>query len=421
VRCSSLEEVRELLASIRSLVSVDKDSIPSFTRGGLGVLDEFKDCFIDVVVGGLLGEAEKWIHETQHGVEQLVKALSLTGFTYPREFRSFVENPRHHLRKKIFNYVYDLARGRLGFEEFVRKAGAALRTSIRTNMRTAYQIWGLTQIMRILAEEGYYLAYPEHGFISFDRSGKQRLGIIPPNAVLGRIDEGFISIFHEAPRPLGWEDTGDLQRVWSLYTALRPDAMIYTGMVLNIVDLSRSPPIKRPTIILEFKELEDWYNRVRDLKGYFRKPLTAEEWRSMWLEGLFQGLADIMGVKRSEVRERVEEARSLRVREYQLVKLYKTVYNPEEMILITRSKTPSDVREELENHGIIVYDDVGFDSTRLRRVAEEIRRHASFNGAREVTLRLPLPLAKKLQRVMKKLGASSLEEMIEKLGSLINT
>lgn len=55
--------------------------------------------------------------------------------------------------------------------------------------------------------------------------------------------------------------------------------MIYSGKVLDAVDPGLSPPIKRPNIVVEFKELEDWYVRVRDLRGYFRRPLTAEEWR----------------------------------------------------------------------------------------------------------------------------------------------
>ena len=415
MECKSLDDVKEMLKLVQSVVSVDKDSIPLFRRGELGILEEFKDCFINVIVGEHIAEAEEWVHRTQVAVETLVERLGLTGFTYPREFRSFVENPWAHLRKKIFNYVYDLVRNKIGFDDFVRKAGAALRTSLRTNMRTAYQIWGLTQIMSLLAENGYQLVYPEHGFISFDRSGKQKLGIIPPNAVLGNIEEGFISLFHEAPRPLGWEDTRDLQRVWSLYTALRPDAMMYSGMVLNIVDLSKSPPIKRPTIILEFKELEDWYNRVRDLKGYFRKPLTAEEWRSMWLEGLFEGLADIMGVQRSEVRKRVEESRSLRVREYQLVKLYKNVYKPDKMILITRAKTPSEIKEELEQEGIIVYDDVGFELRRLEPVANEIRRRSSFNGAKYVPVRLSTETIRLVLSAARRLGARNIEEALRML------
>ena len=419
MKCKSLREVQDRLELVKRVVSVDKDAIPLFRRSGYSVLEDLKDCFISVIIGEYVDVASEWVQLTQKAVDELVHALGLTGFTYPREFRSFVEDPWTHLRKKIFNYVYDLVRGKIGFEEFVRKAGAALRTSLRTNMRTAYQIWGLTAIMKILAEEGYQLVYPEHGFISFDRSGKQKLGIIPPNAVLGNMEEGFISLFHEAPRPLGWEDTRDLQRVWSLYTALRPDAMVYSGMVLNIVDLSGSPPIKRPTIILEFKELEDWYNRVRDLKGYFRKPLTAEEWRSMWLEGLFEGLADIMGVKRNEVRERVEESRSLRVREYQLVRLYKNVYKPDKMILITRARAPSEIKEELEQEGIVVYDNVGFDARKLEPVASEIKRRASFSGAKYVPVRLSAETIRLVLSAARRLGAKNIDEALRLLASRV--
>ncbi len=419
LQCRSLSEVEELARKVSESISVDGDSIPFFGGKSIEALEEFKECFIDAVASSMLGEAYTWTWKTREAVERLVKALGLKGFTYPREFKSFMEDPRAHLKKKIFNYVYDLARGKIGFEEFTRRATAAIRTSLRTNMRTAYQVWGLATIMALLAEQGYQLAYPEHGFISFDRSGKQRLGIIPPNAVLGNPSEGFISFFHEVPRPLGWEDTSDLQRVWSLYTALRPDAMVYSGMILNIVDLSASPPVKRPDIILEFKELEDWYDRVRDLKGYFKKPLTAEEWRSMWLEGLFEGLADIMGVKRSEIREKVREARSLRLREHQLVRLYKNVYKPQRMILVSRAQVPQDIKEELEAEDIEVYNNIGFNPENLRDLAEELRKHASLKGAETVTLRLDIETARKLQHIMQRLNTKTIQELIDRIEVLL--
>lgn len=412
----SPDRLAELAGKLRG--HVGEAGLPRFTREVEEVLERVKDCIVSVY-SEELREAMSWLGELRAAVELLSQKLGLAGFTFPREFRSFLDDPAAHLRKKLFNYVYDLARGRLSVEEFWRRATAAVRTSLRTNMRTAYQLWGLAVIMGHLADRGYMLVYPEHRFLSFDRSGKQRLGIIPPNAVLARLGKGYLSLFHEAPRPLGWEDTSDLRRIWSLYTALRPDAMVYGGMVMNMVDLSSSPPIKRPDVIIEFKELSDWYVRMRDLKGYFRKPLTAEEWRNKWLVGLFEGLADIMGVQRRVVEEKAAEGASLRLREYQLVKLYAKTYKPRHMVLVSRATVPGDVRRSLEEDGITVVDGVGFNPKALEPVAELLDSVAGLRGGEKLVVTLGPETAQLLERAQILTGEKSLEDVIRRALTLL--
>lgn len=372
--CSEYVEIYRRM--IDFLDSVDPDRRFRFAaknrRRFAELSESFKTSFVKCVVGSELSTAREWLGRVEQAVNGLLRSLQLQGITFPKEFKSFREDPLGHLKKKLFNYVYDLFRGKVDLTEFVYRAGAALRTSLRTNLRSAYQVWGFVTILTHLADAGYRLLYPEHGFIGIDRHGKQRLGMIPPNVVLARPLRGSLSFFLEAPRPLSWEDTGDLERVWGLYTALRPDVMVYGGSVMNIVDLASDPPIKRPDVIVEFKELEDWYARSRDLKGYFVKSFTAEEWRSRWLKGLYDGLAEILGVRRSQVAEEAEKAKALRVREYQLVQLYNRVYQPKVMLLVSRKKVPDEVRKSLEESGIRVYDDIGFDAGKLKSVADEL-------------------------------------------------
>jgi len=406
--------IHQYLEKIRQEISFDHSKTPRLNQTLLEYLDMLKQCLVMECVGRELDTAMKWIEHVKQITEVLKSKLGLTGFTYPREFSSFISNPLEHLKKKLFNYAYDLIRGKLSLEEFQRRGAAAVRTSLRTNLRTAYQIWGLAAIMLLLANRGYEVVYPEHRYLSFDRSGKQKLGIIPPNVVLFNIRRGFISIFHEAPRPLCWEDTSDLQRIWGLYTALRPDSMVYGGKVMNIVDLNSVPPIKRPDIILEFKELEEWYTRTRDLKGYFKKPLTAEEWRSKWIEGLYTGLAEVLGIQRTEVKQRVSEGTSLRIREYQLVKLYYSTYKPQKMILVSRTKMPKDIVTELEATGIVVIDNVGFDVEKLEPVVDALDRVASYEGGNRITISLPIETVKLLTSAMEVLNVENPELAIHK-------
>ena len=352
----------------------------------LKATDVLRERFVLRVVGEQeLRKAKKWISELEKCASALCDALGLRGILYTRELGSFISDPLAHLKKKIFVYTFDLLANKIGPDEFERRASAALRTSLRTNMRSIYQTWVFLEILRILSSEasGARLLYPEHGVLAIERSGRQRLGHIPPNCVLALAGRGCLSLFLEVPRPIAWGDSHDLTRAWRLYVALRPDMMVYKGVVMDIVELANDPPVKRPDFIIECKELSDWYMRVRDLKGQFSKPLSAEEWRALWLKGLWDGLATAMGVRKRDVIRMLREERSMRLREPKLVELYRSVYRPERMALVSRAPIPGDVRDELESSGIIVYDGIGFKSERLEGLASEMASLAEGTGVND--------------------------------------
>ncbi len=422
-RCSWEDMLSELRKAFSAEVS-DGALIPTIRDSRVSeLISRFRECFILDVVGGELAEAEEWLERVNSELEALSRSYRLSGYSLPREFKSFRENPLAHLKKKIFVYVYDYARGKVGSKELVKKCSSAVYTSLRTNMRSAYQVWGFAVILNHLSERGFSMHFPEHRYLTIDRAGKQKLGRIPPNIVVFNPRRGFISFFYEAPRPLSWEDSEDLQAVWSLYTTLRPDLLVYSGKVMDIVELGSSPPVRRPDVIVEFKELSDWYERSRDLKSYFKKgPLTAEEWRSMWLSGLYAGLADALGVRRSEIRKSVEEGRSLRIREYKLVQLYTSLYRPRRSILVSRSEVPGPIRSELEGSGIEVVDGVGFGREKLRPVAEALESCGSFLGAEYVSVDLPVETVVKLAEYAERAGlgdvASAIGELLRRAGPL---
>lgn len=415
-----------MLAEMRELFSMevsDDALIPSIRDVKVSeLISKFRECFILDILSQELSEAGKWLEYVNSELDLLTKRYRLSGYSLPREFGSFRDNPLAHLKKKIFIYVYDYARGKIGLKELVKKCSSAAYTSLRTNMRSAYQVWGFTAILNYLSDKGFTVHFPEHRYLTIDRAGKQKTGKIPPNVVLFNPGRGFISFFYEAPRPLSWEDSDDLRTVWSLYTTLRPDMMVYSGKLMDIVDLNSNPPVKRPDMIVEFKELADWYERTRDLKSYIkRSPLTAEEWRSKWLGGLYTGLADALGVKRSELRRSVEEGKPLRIREYKLVQLYTSLYRPGKSFLVSRAGVPATIRTELESYGIYIVDGVGFDRSRLKPVAESLELSGSFTGADFVTIDLPVRTVVKLAEYAKKSGyedlAAAVEELLRKLSS----
>jgi len=385
------EDWMELYEGLRSRLGLGEKHVIDLGPGKrelfLRATDALRERFVLSTIGEEeLGRARRWIGELERCVKALCEDLGLSGVLYTRELGSFVSDPLAHLKKKIFVYTFDLLANKIGPDEFERRASAALRTSLRTNMRSIYQTWVFLALLHLLASraEGSRLLHPEHGVLAVERSGRQRLGRIPPNCVLELAGRGCLSFFIEVPRPIAWGDSHDLERAWKLYVALRPDMMVYGGVVMDIVDLASDPPVRRPDFIVECKELPDWYVRVRDLKGQLSRPLSAEEWRALWLRGLWDGLAAAMGVRKRDVIRMLREERSMRLREPQLVRLYRSVYRPEHMALVSRAPVPGDVRDELERSGITVYDGVGFRSERLEELASELASLARGAGRRDI-------------------------------------
>ncbi len=361
-------------------------------------LDRLRDLIVSLAVDEEeLEEAVRWTGILLGELSRASTLIGAQGWSFPRELRSFLADPRGHLRKKLFNYVFDLARGRIGVDELVRRGEAAVRTSLRTNLRSIYQDWVFAAVLTGLGERGGRLVYPETGVVLLERSGRQRSGSIPPNAII-RLPRGEVSFFLEAPRPLGWEDSGDLERTWKLYVALRPDMLVYSGRVLDIVAPDRDPPVLAPDLIVECKELPDWYERSRDLRGPLAKPLRALEWRARWLRGLEEGLADILGVDRGRLRDfTMGRARSVRVREHRLLLLYKETFQPREFVLVSRSRLPGEIRGDLEEHGILVLDGVEIGDRRglqpLVDLVEGLAAPAGPGGGMEEAVRAALARA----------------------------
>ncbi|MEM1764407.1 MAG: hypothetical protein QXT70_01380 [Thermofilaceae archaeon] len=361
------------------------------------LLEKLKERFVAQVAGHDLEKMRAWILELEAAVEAACKALGARGVVYPKEFKSFIEEPEAHLRKKLFIYAHDLVRGRLSPEEFREKASAAVKTSILTNGRSLYQSWVYVVLVYHLAKNGYRLIYPDDLYLHLERTGRQRTGGIPPNAVLS---DGVkaLSLFIEAPRPVGWEDSKDLSRAWKLYTALRPDILAYGGRVLNIVTLGEEPPVLRPDVIIECKELDDWYKRARELKGPIAAPLSAEEWRERWISGLYIGLADVLNVRLSDVISRLKERKGLRLRDPQIVLLYKRFYEPKRMFLVSRAVVPADVKRMLEDEGVELVEGVGFSKECLAPVAEALEEVSATEVFRADFVELT-PRAKELLKI----------------------
>ncbi len=348
--------------------------------------EELREKFIYCILSeDQIEEAKLWIDKLLSKIEDLKKSAGIKGVTFAKELRSFLEDPLLHLKKKIFVYTFDLLSGNLRIADYIMKAGAAIRTSLRTNMRSIYQTWVFLVLIDQLVKDHGRIVYPEHGYIYVERNRRQTLGMLLPNCIVEFNHGKRLSFFIEVPRPLSWEDSSDLAKVWKFYVALRPDFMVYSGTEMNIAMPERTPPVKRPNVIIECKELEDWYKRTRDLRGWWTKAISAEHWRLLWLRGLWQGLAEAMGIKTKEelIKTITEERKGLRVKEYRLVQIYKKFYNPDVMLLITRTALPKEIKEDIEKAGLVTFDDIGFNEDRLTEAVDLLKKF----GRKEVSQR----------------------------------
>lgn len=380
-KSSALDECLSILREVEACTKVLPGARVSFTTPACEELfDKFRECIVKLYIpSAAIEKAELAVKELESLLKDVVEGLGGRGWILPRETNDFSKSPLEHLKKKILLYTYDLLRGKLNLETYASKSRAAVNSSLRSNMRTMYEVWVLASILKHLLKYSARIAYPEHGFVHFDRHGKQKAGTMPPNLVLEIPGRGMLTFYLEVPRPLGWGDLKDLRRIWRLYISLRPDIMVYSGLVLDIVNLdSPDLPVLRPDLIIECKELEDWYVRARDLKGPANPALSFHEWFKRWLSGLWTGLADVLGVDSSIVKEVVEgKRRSVRVTEVQLVRLYKSIYRPEKFYLVSSPRLPPHVVGELESSGIVVFDGVRMGRTQtLEGLAEEVLKYA---------------------------------------------
>jgi len=390
-----------------------RELLPRLSDSDERVLEELRRCLVLEYFGGEIEEATAWIRRFREAVDEVVAATGARTVLLSKELRSFVQDPLHHLMKKIFIYTHDLAKGRYSVEEYEKIAIAAIRTSLRTNLRSIYENWVLLGIVLGMGDYPLRLFYPEHGALLLERSGRQRSGEIPPNFALHILSRGMLTFYLEAPRPVGWGDSRDLARAWRLYVALRPDIMVYGGFVRNIVSLGSDPPIRRPDVIVEVKELSDWYMRVREVRGPFAHAMTAEEWRNRWIRGLWAGLADVLGVDTPEkAYEQVRRRRGLRLSEPQIVKLYMRIYRPRRLFLVSKEPVRREVVSELEAEGIEVVDGVGFDRRRLLPVAEYLSRIARYEGVNGVPVVVPSSVIVYIERLAVELGVG-LEQVME--------
>lgn len=73
--------------------------------------------------------------------------------------------------------------------------------------------------------------------------------------------------------------------------------------------------------------------------------------------------------------EKIRSRRGLLLDEVRVVQLYRSVYSPRRMFLVSKHRVLDEVRGKLEGHDIVVVDDAGFNVDRLEGLGRELLEH----------------------------------------------
>ena len=338
--------------------------------------NELREQFVETFVYEVLGEeklqeAYFFVRKLTLVCEEVKRLYNLSEIVWSRELRRFIKDPLRHLKHVLRFYVFDVLRRHITKEEFWDRGAAAVRTAFRTNERACYERWVLLEILKQLKiRENARIIYPEIGALVLTRAGKQKLAIIPPDIIVELQNLSDLSFFLEAPRPITWGDTQELKFVWSLYRIARPDILVYADKIFNILDLSKEPPIKNPDVVIEIKFLENWWKRKRLLR-IFSKPLTIEHWRSLWIQGLYEGLSEILGIRKPKTEE-LKPQKGAYATDLQVLKMYLEIFNPKMLFCVSMVPVPNSIKEELESYNTIIVDDVSFNEKKLEIITDHL-------------------------------------------------
>jgi len=210
--------------------------------------------------------------------------------------------------KKVFK-LYSL--GKLSGLEFFDRVRAAIRLSLNIKERDLYQMFVFLSLLLYLKAD---ILKPSSKLILERRTLPRK---IPATVVLATADGKYMSIFYEALRPV--KGSG--------IPRYRPDLMIYSRLVPEIA-FANNRVYPSPDYIVEVESGSKWFEKEN---------------------------ARIWG----------------KISNIELVRNYIEVFKPHKMILVSRVKVPSSIREDLAEYSVVLIDGVQYN---YRFIGKELVR-----------------------------------------------
>jgi len=322
---------RSIYEDLKSSKIFDEDKYRAMIES---YIKEFFEDEIEVI--------RKYIYTYDDFCEDVKEILNSPYIIHSKQLSSFLEDPKEHIIKTLVSKSYKLILDGVNIEQFNSIINLTVKKCMESNLKLIFQNFVALSIPYNLHSHEINIIYPNNKWIILSRKGFQNNHSLSPNYVL-EIDGERFSFFIEAPRPIERSKRVKRGSKIPLNAAPRPDIMIYHRWVRNILprrSSSRSMKmlIKRPLIIVECKETEGWWKKIRFSKGI--RNLTNGDMNNV-------GALDVIDV-------------------------YLSLYKPKKMFVVSKVKVPRGVKYRLSLRGISTIDDTDFNPFKLSPLSNYI-------------------------------------------------
>ena len=292
---------------------------------------ELERSFLECEFLSEVSQIQKEISQYRRLYRRVREVYSVEGISHSNKFGDFLKDYSKRLVRLV--PVLDLAWGEANLKSFRRTGVQKVKGSIQTNLRTLYQNFVVLSFLVNFFPLEPKIIFPKKNRIYLKRvKGKKKL---EPNFIIDVRGKKY-SFFVEAL--LGFSG------------GPRPDIMVYARHIEDIWRPNEVGGIVPPDMIIECKEVQGWYER--------RRSSSIDAW---WAE-FYQRAGGI--VRNNKVK----------VNELQIVKVYREIYQPKEMFLVSKVDVPPHTRQSLEENDIKVIENTSFVENRLNAINECLTR-----------------------------------------------
>jgi len=306
---------------------------------------ELAESYIEENLKDIVNEIDKHVRLYNDFCDDVKIILNSPHIIHTKQLSHFLEDPMNHVINVFMKKAFSLISMGINADKFSSLINLTIKKCVDVNLKMIFQNFVALSIPYNLHSYNPKIVYPKNGWILLSRKGIQSEDSLPPNYVL-EIDGRRFSFFIEAPRPIYWSKKVRKSSKIPLHAAPRPDIMIYRGFIKNILKskdhrVRADSIIKRPYIVIECKEVDGWWKSSRTSKGI--RNLTNGE---------------------------LENTKALDV-----VEVYKSLYKPRKVFVVSMVKAPRGVKYKLSLKGIEIIDDTGFNPFMLSTLS-----HALLNS-----------------------------------------
>ncbi len=265
------------------------DSVrPEFYR----LFQTVRTAFIEERIPNLLNEATALSQNYLKAEKEATEQLGLDDISMMASLRRFLHNSMDELKRGLFDPLFDLLKAKVDIESFEQKTTRSIEASFGPLYRLGYEKWVAISLVKLLEADKLFQVTPRE----FTRDGEKVImrTTSPEEEAPIPVESKRLSFKHENEATLTVPDFIVHSAKVNRYIALRsqmgkayatasnaskkrgwytPDSIVVLEPGLTLVYVEDDNPeeislvadaqrICRPDLIIECRELKDWYEKV---------------------------------------------------------------------------------------------------------------------------------------------------------------